>query len=96
MGEGFCQLYFYTKLLIQNKNRRGRNGMYAPMPTAKAIFLLWGVFENVQSKLKNVHKCMNGINKMCCGKMGLEKNKCMILNKEDIVKFHPYKTSFNL
>ena len=66
------------------------------MPTAKAIFLLCGVFENVQSKLKNVHKYMSGIDKICCGKMGLEKNKCMIFNKEDIVKFYPLKTRFNL
>ena len=60
--------------------------MHVPTPTAKAIHLLWEVFDNVNSKLRNAHKGMSDINNICCENMVLVGNKRMILNKEDIMK----------
>ena len=50
---------------FRTRNRKDRTRIYVQMPTTKAIFLPWEVFENVQSKLKNIHKYMIGINNTC-------------------------------
>ena len=53
--------------------------MYVPISSAKFIHLIWEAFSNLHPKLKNPHKVVILF-------IGLVGNKCMILNKEYIIK----------
>ena len=51
--------------------------MCVPTPTAKVIHLLWVVFDNVKSKLRNIHKGVSGINNIFVKKwVWLEISEC--------------------
>ena len=81
---------------LKTQNVRDRTGMYVPTPTAKAIHFIWGLFDNVNSKLRNAHKGVSGINNICYENMDLVGNKRMILKKEDIINISNIKNQFRL
>ena len=81
---------------LKTQNVRDRTGMYVPTPTAKAIDFIWGLFDNVYSKLSNAHKGVSDINNICCGNMDLVGNKRIILKKEDIINISNIKNQFRL
>ena len=81
---------------FKTQNGRDRTGMYVPTPTVKSIHLRWEGFENIDSKLRNAHKGVSGINHICCENMDLVGNKRMILKKEDIMNMSYIQNQFLL